>query len=288
MASLKDILKDVPQNPRHHPEGNVWNHVKMVRQSMNDAIALMNQAQQDPNSPFSNFNMNLTQDEKNILRLGGWLHDIGKSSATKWTVDKKNKIPWKEVPPEYEGEEGEKGWQAIGHESPKHFEPEMKKLDSIWKNMYDAASTKDKDDLWFIINNHMSLRPEGFGKKRNNQWFDENSKYKNERKIKLLLILIIMDRMGRGTPKEGDLAGTSYRTVGPIALAHMVNSAQKHKEKLDKDQELRDIQKAKSNLSPKEFVSSWINEEKPLNALKGALRGKFPDLNDEDIENILP
>ena len=281
MASLKDILKDVPQNIKHHPEGNVWNHVRMVRQSMNNAITLMYQAKQDPNSPFSNFNMDLTQDEKNILRLAGWLHDIGKSSATKWTVDKKKRIPWREVPPEYEGEEGEKGWQAIGHENPEHFEPEMKKLDSIWKNMYDDASAKDKDDLWFIINNHMSLKPEGFGKKRNNQWIDENGKYKNERKIKLLLILIIMDRMGRGT-------SGSYRTSGPVALAHMTNSAQKQKEKLDKDQELRDIQKAKANLSPKEFVIKWIDAEKPLSSLEGALRGKFPGLSDEDIKSIIP
>jgi len=281
MASLKDILKDVPQNPKHHPEGNVWNHVRMVRQSMNDAIALMNQAQQDPDSPFSNFNMDLSQDEKNILRLAGWLHDIGKASATKWTVDKKKRIHWKEMPPEYEGEEGEKGWQAIGHENPEYFEPEMKKLDSIWHNMYDDASAKDKDDLWFIINNHMTLKPEGFGKKRNNQWIDENGKYKNERRIKLLLILIIMDRMGRGT-------GGSYRTSGPNALAHMTNSAEKQKEKLKKDQELRDKQKQRANISPKEFIIKWIDAEKPLSSLEGALRGKFPDLSDENIRSIMP
>ena len=68
----------------------------------------------------------------------------------------------------------------------------------------------------------------------------------------------------------------------------MTNSAQKQKEKLDKDQELRDIQKAKANLSPKEFVIKWIDAEKPLSSLEGALRGKFPGLSDEDIKSIIP
>ena len=90
-----------------------------------------------------------------------------------------------------------------------------------------------------------------------------------------------MDRMGRGT-------GGSYRTSGPEALAHMTNSAQNQKEKLDKDQELRDIQKANANLSPKEFIIKWIDAEKPLSSLEGALRGKFPNLSDKDIKSIIP
>jgi hypothetical protein len=268
----------------------------MVREALYPAIKLMKQAQQDPDSPFSNFDMNLTSDEINMLRLAGDLHDIGKGETTEYNPsigkDKKPRIPYKELPPGYEGKEGEKGYQAIGHENPEHFEKAMKKLGPIWHKMYKNASKRDIDDLWYLIAQHMSLKnvaedketgvtTGGFGKIIKNQWIDGNGKYKNERRIKLLLILIIMDRMGRGT-------GVSYRTSGPEALAHMGFSAQKQKEKLDKDQELRDIQKANANLSPKEFVIKWIDAEKPLSALERALKGKFPDLSDEDIKSIIP
>ena len=112
MSALRDILKDVPQHPEHHPEGPVFTHTRMVRQSMDKAIDMMRNAQKKPDNAFSNFDLNLTK-EDNILRLAGWMHDIGKAGATALTVGRE-KIPWGEKPDPSTG-----NWQAIGHERPK-------------------------------------------------------------------------------------------------------------------------------------------------------------------------
>ncbi len=185
-SSLRDIIQPVPQSPKHHAEGNVWIHTRMVRKQLNDAIAYFQQTLSDKNSVFGNLDPNLSAADINVLRIGAWMHDIGKASAT--TIDGE---PWKGQDPT------NKKIQAIGHESPQHFELMMQKLGQPWQSMYEKAAPQDKEDLWYIIRHHMDLKNTGFGRRMLNQLLDESGKFRNERKIKLLLILIMMDQSGR-------------------------------------------------------------------------------------------
>jgi tRNA nucleotidyltransferase (CCA-adding enzyme) len=176
-SSLRDQLQ-VPQNPKHHPEGPVDRHTMMVRASLNPAIQLIkNKQAEDPTGPLSNLDLNFTKEDINILRFAGLLHDIGKGDA---------------LDPET--------LSAHGHEDPRTFEKAMRRLGPIWHQMYEKANLQDKDDLWWVIKYHMSLKDkDGFQNKAlKKELLDENGKYKPDRKIKLLLVLLLMDRMGRG------------------------------------------------------------------------------------------
>lgn len=200
-TSLRDIIKPVPQSPTHHAEGDVWVHTLMVRKQLTAAVTYFQELASDKSSVFGNYDPRLTPEEINILRIGAWMHDIGKASAT--TIGGK---PWKDG--------GTGAIQAIGHEDPEHFEPMMSQLGEPWQSMYQKASSQDKEDLWFIIKHHMSLK-DRFGKNILNQLMDDTGKFKNERRVKLLLILILMDQSGRvklGQPKDtNEMPGTADR-----------------------------------------------------------------------------
>jgi hypothetical protein len=51
--------------------------------------------------------------------------------------------------------------------------------------------------LWFIISNHMDLGKEGMSRKMSRRYVGASGKYRNDRRLKLLLPFILMDRMGR-------------------------------------------------------------------------------------------
>lgn len=68
--SIIKELKDIPQEPKYHPEGNVWNHVMLV---VDEAAALREKSE-----------------DKRVLMWGALLHDIGKIKTTvkrkgRWT-----------------------------------------------------------------------------------------------------------------------------------------------------------------------------------------------------------
>lgn len=193
-GSLKDLLEPVPQSQKWHKEGNVFKHTQLVRGGLKLAVDIMKDAAANPNSAFSDLNMNLNQGDINLLRLGGWLHDIGKRSAT--TV-RDRFDPWLAYQKYNEPVPTDAPIAAHDHEKEKHFEPMMQQLGRPWHDMHNQADPADKQDLWFLIRNHMSLRNGQWSRRLWSQLIDDNGKYKNDRKVKLLLVLVLMDKMGR-------------------------------------------------------------------------------------------
>lgn len=176
---LSDILKPIPQSEKHHAEGDVFTHTRMVRSRLPIAIDFLKKEQQNTDSIFSNLDLNYTPQEIKLLKLSAWFHDMGKATATK--IDHETgKI------------------SAIRHEHPDHYMPQINKLSGMLKSMFDSLSPEEKNVLFFVIDNHMSLNQEsGLPKKLWPFIFDEDGKIKNEIKSKLLITFIIMDRTGR-------------------------------------------------------------------------------------------
>jgi hypothetical protein len=134
----------------------------------------------------------MTSEDMKILNTAAWLHDIGKFSST--TIDgihfnsasnKSGKI------------------QAIGHETPSHYQPQLDKLSGLApKELVDFYETH-REIINFLIERHMDFAHGGFGKGVVANYFD-NGRIKNDRKMRLLLVLMWADKMGRG--KVADLA----------------------------------------------------------------------------------
>ena len=251
-TSLKDILKPVPQSSVHHGEGNVWIHTRMVRQQLNDAISYFSALTTDSNSAFSNFDPNLSPSEKNILKIGAWLHDIGKSSAT--TVDGEH----------WETSARDGVIKAIKHEDPSHFELGMSKLGEPWRSMYQKASSDDKNDLWFMIKNHMTLG-DRFGRNVIKNLVDETGKFKNDRRIKLLLILIFMDQSGR--IKIGEPSGIKAM---PNISYRMNQSALDYQSK-----KINNPVRMPTPNEPQAFIDMLRNSGKSQHQINQAYKGKF-------------
>ena len=80
---LSDILKPIPQSEKHHAEGDVFTHTRMVRSRLPIAIDFLKKEQQNTDSIFSNLDLNYTPQEIKLLKLSAWFHDMGKATATK-------------------------------------------------------------------------------------------------------------------------------------------------------------------------------------------------------------
>lgn len=192
--AYSDALKDVPENPTYHPEGTTLKHVKLVRRSINSAISELQALKSNPicSDILSNLDFNLTKDDVEVLNMAAWLHDIGKTTAT--TI---GGIPFRNAA----GGDGK--IQAISHEKPEHYGPQIEKLLALspnaTKNFYDL----NRDLINFLIERHMDFSHGGFPSKIISTYF-ENGIIKNERPIKLLLVLMWADKMGRA--KSPDLA----------------------------------------------------------------------------------
>jgi hypothetical protein len=208
--SLKDLLEPVPQNPEHHEEGNVYTHTKMVRKALEPAKSLL--SKESNKGPFVNINFNLNKNEEKILKMASLLHDIGKASAT--TIDGNH---WSFG--------GDGKIQAIDHDKPDHYLPMIDKINPIARKMLDNLSKDELDDIYFCIDNHMSLRSGKFSRRVTGLLLDNNGYYKNERKVKLLLHLITMDWIGRISKNKGGING------GKEAIEGFKNSAEEVKQK---------------------------------------------------------
>ena len=204
MSTIRDLLTGVPQNPKYHPEGDVWTHVRLVRKSLPAAVQMFEQARAQEGSPFSNFTPVSKQDE-DILRLAAWLHDIGKNTATAYTNPDKSRTPWTNqnfqgysvqqmMSPDF----GPGKWQSIGHEEPTHYQPLVKQLGHQWQVMLEKLSPEDKDTLWFVVDRHMDFNEQGITRKMRQMTIGEDGKFLPDRKYKLWIIFKMMDSMGKG------------------------------------------------------------------------------------------
>ena len=82
------MLKNVPQDPHHHPEGDVITHVRLVRKAIPRAIEELKKLQEDKvfGNALDNIDFNVSQEESKILYILSFLHDIGKNTATTITT----------------------------------------------------------------------------------------------------------------------------------------------------------------------------------------------------------
>lgn len=195
--TYRSLLGGVPQDLSHHPEGNALNHIKLVRASIPHAVQAMKEMQ--PQMPIlGNISFDVTPKEIEILALASWLHDIGKASATKVAEkDGKTKVT------------------AYGHQDPEHFEPQIEKFKDVASPQLKELYLNNKEILDFIIQHHMSFMSKtGFSKSFRAQWVDEEGKLKNEPKVKLLLLLMMADKMGRGTRPGETPDDVRQRSIG--------------------------------------------------------------------------
>ena len=190
--AYSDALRDVPQNIDHHPEGSVLNHVKLVRKSVLAAAKELQKLKSEPllGDALSDLDFNLSEEEVKILNLAAWLHDVGKSTAT--TIDgvhySKASNPDGKV-------------QAIGHEAPEHYGPQIEKMLSLAPESLVNFYNSHREIINFLIERHMDFAHGGFGKKVLSSYF-ANGLIKNDPYIKMLLVLMWADKMGRGKAPE--------------------------------------------------------------------------------------
>ena len=251
MSSLRELLKVVPQSPIHHPEGNVFKHSRYVRQCLQEAHSMLVNANL---TCFDKIDFKLTDKDVNLLRIGAWMHDIGKISATTLNIDNRH-IPF-HIDLISCAELGR--WQAIDHELPRHYKPMMRKLGEPWRQIWQASPLKDRKDLFFMINHHMALRGEGFSKRLSKRLIDEDGCYHNTRGIKLLVILIMMDRLGRSIKFRIEEA---FETLDAFQICATERTKPEKPASLPAPND------------PLEFVQLLKN--KPIAVIKQAFQGKF-------------
>ena len=258
--SLRSIL-NVPQDPTHHPEGNVDKHSYMVLRSLNKAIdSLKNRQQEDPAGPLANLNLNLSEKEIKILKIAALLHDIGKGEA--FGYNKKGRI------------------SAWGHDTPEKYEPAMRRLGPIWQKMYNDSDPEAIEIIRFLIDKHMKVQSPSLGK----MILGNDGKYINDSKVKLLLILWMMDKLGRG----GEANYNRNQRLNFISQNDQ--GSQKSLENIYKLVDIRKKDKpnrpqsTKLDVSPEEFIKILRSKGLDNNRIKQSAENKFGrPFSDEEI-----
>lgn len=192
--AYSDALRDVPENPQHHPEGTTLKHVRLVRRAISAAAQELQNLKFAPvfGEILSDLDFSLSDDDMGVLTMAAWLHDVGKSTAT--TVDG---IPFRDAP-NLSGK-----IQAINHEKPEHYDPQISKLISLAPSSTIRFYDSNRELINFLIERHMDFAHGGFPNRVISAHFDAG-KVKNERPIRLLLVLMWADKIGRA--KAPDLA----------------------------------------------------------------------------------
>ena len=256
-------LKLIPQDPKHHPEGDVLTHIKLVRKSIPQAISyLLELKRKEPWSVILG-DIDIVPDERQmeILKLAAWLHDIGKITATTITTDSGTRH-WTEP-----GESGK--IRSLKHEEPEFYQPEIDKFIGITpvkiKNLYE----ENRDLFDFLIQRHMDVSKGGFPKSFVAEYF-KNGKLVPSEKIKMLLILIYSDKMGR-KPQSQESISKNDEALVIASEKSKINTGKSQQQKFD---------------NPETMLRSLKAKNIPMSQVYKAVRDKF-NLSDDEISRIV-
>jgi len=259
-STYRGLLQNVPQDPIHHPEGDVLTHVQLVRKAIPRAIDELNKLKstQQFSNILSDIDFTVNPMESKILALAAWLHDIGKASAT--TIDQKTgKI------------------QSIGHETSKHYVPQIEKLKEFAPQETIDLYVKNMKLINFLVEHHMDfMSREGFPASFLRTYF-QNGKVKNSPEMKLLLILMWSDKMGR-KPEEA-IAASIAKNADRLAAS----SARNFKKDFNIANQSKPYQGGPEEFNALLLQRGLTNPSQRLNALKN----KFPGLSNQEINDIL-
>ena len=263
--TFSDLLRDVPQDSEHHPEGPTLIHTQLVRKAVPKAIEELRILQQNPkfSNILSDIDFSISPEEMQILKLSAWLHDIGKYSATTiggqhWTTP---------------GATGK--IQAIGHQDPEHYHPQLEKLKDIAPPETVQLYLKNEHLINFIIEHHMDFTSgTGFSKSFVANHF-ERDKIKNTPEMKLLLILMWADKMGR---KPEDTIKSAIEKNANNLYASMQKSEKRF-------QNIQNQTKAFEG-GPEEFSQILKLRKITRDQRIKALQGKFPYLTGVQLDKL--
>lgn len=202
---FKGKLHGVPQEPSHHPEGDALAHTRLVRKAIPRAIQELKSLQQTHpqlSHVLSDLDFDIDQEEMEILKISAWLHDIGKATTT--TI---GGVPYQKAT-----EPGK--IQSIGHQNPDHYMPQIEDLEDVAPPETIELFKKHEPLIRFIVDHHMDFVAEKFSRGMADEFFHDG-KVINDPRIKLLLITMWSDKMGR-KPEEMVLKGVA-KNVGKLA-----------------------------------------------------------------------
>jgi len=267
-SAYKKTLAGVPQDPTHHPEGDVLNHVRLVRKAIPGAIQQLQVAQTTEGGPLqdilSNMNFSLTPKQEQIIALSAWLHDIGKATAT--TIGGE---PWQTAAP------GGR-IQAIGHQDYQHYRPQLEKLKQFAPPETIELYLQNEPLVNWLIEHHMDFASgQGFSKRFVAENFDGH-RVQDTLRMRLLLILMWADKMGR-RPEDTILT----------ALGKNVKNLQLSSERGAQRFQRMTNQSSTFQGGPEEFAQLLKQRQMAANQRIAAMRGKFPQLSPEEIQQYL-
>lgn len=274
-AAYKRATHGVPQDPTHHAEGDVLKHIRLVRKALPRAIEELDRVKQShPQLSYvlKDIDFSLTPTEWDVLALSAWLHDIGKDTAT-------------EMDGQHWREPGASGRiTAYGHQDPEHFLPQIEKLREFAPQKIIDLYDNNKETVDWLIQRHMDFVQDRFPKHVIYSADPEKpahfsgGKIVPSSKIKLLLILMWADKMGR-IPEEVVLKGVSKNAE------RLATSAAWGKRKEDN---IAAHKKPAFSGSPEEFANMMNAKGLDRQSKMGATRGKFGQISDDELNALYP
>lgn len=254
--TFKGLLHNVPQDPIHHPEGDALVHTRLVRKAIPRAVQELQTLKSTlPFSDiFQNIDFDISEDEYQVLYLAAWLHDIGKSSAT--TIDTNGKI------------------RSIGHQDTEHYMPQINKFKGIIPKQTYELYISNKNLIDFLIQRHMDfMNDHGFPMSIIKTHF-ENGKVKKSQEMKLLLVLMWADKMGRRP--EDDI----YKSLTK-------NATRLHNSSIRSAEYKPPVKKDSYQGSPDDFVKMLKSRNMPTKQVVSFLKNKYPQLDQQQIQDLM-